>query len=316
MKTDLLDIRHADCMDLMREYPDNHFQLAIVDPPYGIGVKTNMGRRRGCVNDNPPAIWDKSPPSTEYFAELKRVSVNMIVWGANHFISRMPWDSSCWVSWDKGFSNDLSFAAFELAWTSFSGTAKSFKFSSISPGRIHPTQKPVKLYEWLSKTQLRGTGAEDTRHPPWVNEHRYRLPLLRRTRLPVCELMTRITLDAEVCKGQRADPPNGDVLIILAHGIGNKQTYRNTVGKLAGPLYQFGYNSSPFEWGPAKAWNVKRHVEHAGLKLAVNVDQYRAMSPPNARVDVDSALSRRSRGLERDGTRRAVCIRLCSSLPL
>jgi site-specific DNA-methyltransferase (adenine-specific) len=78
-----------------------------------------------------------------------RISENQIIWGANHFISRMPYDSSCWIVWDKGFSEDVTFAQFELAWTSFDSTCKKFYRSSSQADRIHPTQKPVALYQWL-----------------------------------------------------------------------------------------------------------------------------------------------------------------------
>ena len=139
-------------MALMARYPDKHFDLAIVDPPYGIGVNHNMGRRKGDKpSDYKPAEWDNQPPSFEYFAELMRVSVNQIVWGANHFISRMPFDSSCWLMWDKGFSEDVTFAQFELAWTSFGSTCKKFNAHPSQQHRIHPTQKPVALYKWLLK---------------------------------------------------------------------------------------------------------------------------------------------------------------------
>ena len=141
-------IHCADCMDGLREMPDNYIDLAIVDPPYGIGVKTNMGRRAGVYNANPVARWD-SPMDVEYYHTVMRVSVNQIVWGANHFISKMPYDSPCWLMWDKGFSHDLSFAQFELAWTSFKSVAKKFDMAPNAPGRIHPTQKPVDLYKWL-----------------------------------------------------------------------------------------------------------------------------------------------------------------------
>lgn len=144
-----LDLRCCDNIELMAQYPDNHFDLAIVDPPYGIGVKTNMGRRSGVKNDNPRAKWDSKPPSAEYFIEMMRVSKNQIVWGANHFISLMPMDSSCWIVWDKKFSNEVSFASAELAWTSFDSVCKKFVMSPNQDSRIHPTQKPVKLYEWL-----------------------------------------------------------------------------------------------------------------------------------------------------------------------
>ena len=151
MKTDLLDIRLMDCMDLMREYPDNHFDLAIVDPPYGINVNVSMGRRRG---DSPSSYHkfsgdDKEAPNQEYFEELFRVSKVQIIWGANHFINRMPYDSPCWIAWDKGFSDEVTFATFELAWSNAKGTCKMFRGHPNAQDRIHPTQKPVKLYDWL-----------------------------------------------------------------------------------------------------------------------------------------------------------------------
>jgi site-specific DNA-methyltransferase (adenine-specific) len=150
--TDRIRITNEDNMALMARYPDKHFDLAIVDPPYGIGVNHNMGRRKGDKpSDYKPAEWDNQPPSFEYFAELMRVSVNQIVWGANHFISRMPFDSSCWLMWDKGFSEDVTFAQFELAWTSFGSTCKKFNAHPSQQHRIHPTQKPVALYKWLLK---------------------------------------------------------------------------------------------------------------------------------------------------------------------
>lgn len=145
----MLDLRNMDCMDLMQEFPEKYFHLAIVDPPYGISVKTNIGRRAGVYNANPPAEWDKEPPPAGYFNELKRISRNQIIFGANHFIERMPWNSSEWVLWDKMFSNDVTFAAFEMAYTSFNGTTKKFTLSPNQPHRIHPTQKPVALYRWL-----------------------------------------------------------------------------------------------------------------------------------------------------------------------
>ena len=151
----MIEFYNEDCMAVMARYPDNHFELAIVDPPYGINVKTNMGRRAGVKNDNPVAKWDSSAPGSGYFSGLARVSKNQIIWGANHFISNMrdsfDVNTPCWLSWDKKFSHDLSFAQFELAWTSFSSVAKKFEQAPNSSGRIHPTQKPVKLYEWLLK---------------------------------------------------------------------------------------------------------------------------------------------------------------------
>lgn len=142
-----------DCMKYMATCEDKAFDLAIVDPPYGINIgdnKSGMGRRKG----NKKATydmgnWDSEAPGAEYFEEIRRVSKNQIVWGANHFIDMIAHRSSCWIVWDKLFSNDVSFAAVELAWTSFSSTAKKFSISPLQDDRIHPTQKPVKLYEWL-----------------------------------------------------------------------------------------------------------------------------------------------------------------------
>ena len=149
----LLDLRLADCMDVMREAPDNHWDLAIVDPPYGIRVgdnKRGMGRRKGDARATyDMGDWDHDAPPLEYFAELRRVSRNQIVWGANHFIERLPLNSPCWIVWDKMFSNEVSFAAAELAWTSFKTTAKKFQCHPLQDDRIHPTQKPVALYDWL-----------------------------------------------------------------------------------------------------------------------------------------------------------------------
>lgn len=153
MKTELLDIRNCDCIELMAEYPDKHFDLAIVDPPYGINVNVSMGRRKGDKKSeyHKFAGGDSAAPDSTYFDELKRVSKNQIIWGANHFIDNFPFmcNSPCWVAWDKGFSDGVTFATFELAWTSFTSTCKKFAGHPNAQNRIHPTQKPVKLYDWL-----------------------------------------------------------------------------------------------------------------------------------------------------------------------
>jgi len=112
-----LSLFHADCMEIMKQYPDKYFDLAIVDPPYGIGAakeKPHNGWQDWGIKE-----WDNESPKVEYFIELKRVSKNQIIWGANHFISKMPFDSSCWLIWDKG-QRDFSLADGEMAWTSFS----------------------------------------------------------------------------------------------------------------------------------------------------------------------------------------------------
>lgn len=150
-------------MEYMKGLPDKAFDLAIVDPPYGIGVNHNMGRRKGDKpSDYKPAVWDNVSPPQEYFLELFRVSKNQIIWGANHFISKMPKDSSCWLLWDKMFSDDLSFAQFEMAWTSFDSVCKKFTKDPKDAFRIHPTQKPVQLYKWCLKNYATCTHCNNT----------------------------------------------------------------------------------------------------------------------------------------------------------
>ena len=137
-------------MDLMSRYEDNHFDLAIVDPPYGIGVKFKGGKS-GKMNFNEVVDkgWDVMPPKKKYFDELKRVSKNQIIWGGNYFFDNLQ-SSRCFIVWDKKVSEDFTLAMAELAWTSFDKLAKIFRMSVPKTGdKIHPTQKPVKLYEWL-----------------------------------------------------------------------------------------------------------------------------------------------------------------------
>lgn len=145
------EVYNVDCMEYMRTVPDGYFALAVVDPPYGIHINESIGRRAGEKHSgSKKAIWDAAPPPAEYFNELKRVSRNQVIWGANYFVSRMPWDSRCWLMWDKKFSDRLSFSQFELAYTSFGcGTKKFDKSPSSKEYKFHPTQKPVELYEWI-----------------------------------------------------------------------------------------------------------------------------------------------------------------------
>ena len=134
-------------MEYMATVPDKYFDLAIVDPPYGIGMD---GNNNWSGSKHEAKDWDNDAPSIEYFNELMRISKNQIVWGANHFISRMPFDSKCWLIWDK--KNDgFSFADGEMAWTSFDTAVRFFRYhrGQQTDKRIHPTQKPVALYEWL-----------------------------------------------------------------------------------------------------------------------------------------------------------------------
>jgi site-specific DNA-methyltransferase (adenine-specific) len=145
----------------MARYPDKHFDLAIIDPPYGIGEsgKTNKTRGKQAVAKDYKSFHgdDLKSPDVEYFQELMRVSKNQIIWGANHYISKIPYDSSCWIVWDKQ-NGETDFADCELAWTSFKTAVRKFEFrwQGMLQGnmkakeiRIHPTQKPIALYKWL-----------------------------------------------------------------------------------------------------------------------------------------------------------------------
>jgi len=146
----MIEYYNEDCMAGMARYPDKHFDLAIVDPPYGIGINHNIGRRKGDkASEYKKAYWDSQPPNESYFEELKRVSEHQIIWGANYF--QMP-PSKCFIVWRKPqISEQVSFSMLEYAWTSFNQTSKEFIGMSNEKGRLHPTQKPVALYKWLLK---------------------------------------------------------------------------------------------------------------------------------------------------------------------
>jgi site-specific DNA-methyltransferase (adenine-specific) len=134
-------------MDYMKTLPDNAFDLAIVDPPYGIDVtKMNMGGRKTITPDKTKS-WDNAIPNQDYFDELFRVSKNQIIWGGNYFPLK---PTRCWIMWDKGESMyGRDFAEAEMAWTNFDKVVRLYKQNPNQLDRIHPTQKPVKLYEWL-----------------------------------------------------------------------------------------------------------------------------------------------------------------------
>ena len=151
-----IELHNVDCLPFMKQCEDNQFDLAIVDPPYGIGAnKMTLGNGKKKIyrgeND-----WDAEIPKKEYWDELMRISKNQIVWGGNYFIENLT-DSSCWVVWNKrnGENNN---ADCELAWTSFKTAVRMFdwKWNGMlqqnmknKEERIHPTQKPKALYEWL-----------------------------------------------------------------------------------------------------------------------------------------------------------------------
>lgn len=138
---------NADCMDIMRGLPDKAYDLAIVDPPYGIQVtKYGCGSRRKQYDRG--KIWDNQPPSDEYFNELDRVCKNTIIWGMNYFPKLFPIKN--YIVWDKKQPEGVTFAQAELAATTFPGTSKIYRGAPNGQiPRIHPTQKPIELYKWL-----------------------------------------------------------------------------------------------------------------------------------------------------------------------
>jgi len=141
-----MNITNEDNMELMSRYDDNHFDLAIVDPPYGIDI--NSSGRLGHYGGK-GKTWDEKIPNIEYFKELSRVSKNQIIWGGNYF--DLP-PTRCFLIWDKQQPENVSFASCEYSWTSFDKSAKTFYLrpqNADYDSRIHPTQKPIKLYEWL-----------------------------------------------------------------------------------------------------------------------------------------------------------------------
>jgi len=160
IQTPKINLIHGDCMDLLRKTPDNHYQLAVIDPPYGLGVKTMDGRgyakkwrKFGSAESAAESYnikkWDAEVPTDEYFAELFRVSQNQIIWGVNYF--ELP-PYRCAIVWDKMQPCD-NFADVEIAWTSFDRVACIYRNRNHGIFRdsktIHPTQKPINLYKWI-----------------------------------------------------------------------------------------------------------------------------------------------------------------------
>lgn len=139
---------NADCMEVMRQYPDGYFDLAVVDPPYGINAgKMTRGKGKN-KKFRKGKDWDSGIPSAEYFAELFRVSKNQIIWGGNYFTEFLP-PSRNWLVWDKKNAG-RSFAEGELAWMRDGNGLRIFPFCSTHQGvKYHPTQKPIALYDWI-----------------------------------------------------------------------------------------------------------------------------------------------------------------------
>ncbi len=153
----MINLYNSDCMEALKGMADNQYDLAIVDPPYGIGENGNNVSRHHSQKKYKKSNWDNEPPTPEYFDLLKMKSKNQIIFGANHFLDNMPFNlsSPCWIFWDKDRYGD--FADGELAWTSFKTAVRYYKFTwdgfrkQIFEHRIHHTQKPVSLYKWLLK---------------------------------------------------------------------------------------------------------------------------------------------------------------------
>jgi len=150
------EVYNIDCMELMARYPDKHFDLAVVDPPYGIGID---GQKQSINLNNPKANrkehtfkgWDNEIPTDKYFAELERVSKNQIIWGANYFVEHLHKGTKGWVVWYKG-QEALTMSDAELAYSSFDCSTRVVKINRVEllkDGTIHPTQKPIKLYDWI-----------------------------------------------------------------------------------------------------------------------------------------------------------------------
>ena len=155
-KQDNLTIHNEDCMKIMEQYEDNYFDLAVVDPPYGIGIDGQKESIKGKKSDRKKHIekgWDSEPPTKSYFDELHRVSKNCIIWGANYFLHALTENHKGWMIWDKA-QHGLTMSDCELAYSTFDKPTRIFTQNRCVlriEGTIHPTQKPVKLYNWIYK---------------------------------------------------------------------------------------------------------------------------------------------------------------------
>jgi site-specific DNA-methyltransferase (adenine-specific) len=148
-----IELYNEDCMVAMSRMKDKEYELAICDPPYGIGVSNSKEIGYKGNNVFTPKTWDNKTPPPEYFNELRRVSKNQIVWGGNYY---QICPSRCYLIWDKGEGfKGRTYAEAEIAWTSFDANVRIFKRDPLANGdyhgKIHPTQKPVALYQWLLK---------------------------------------------------------------------------------------------------------------------------------------------------------------------
>ena len=153
--TEKIEITNEDNMKLMARYPDNYFELAIVDPPYGIGISGQKETKKGKKSDrkyHKEKNWDNEIPKKKYFQELFRVSKNQILWGANYLVKHLTEGHKGWIVWDKA-QHGLTMSDCELAYSSFDTPTRIFTQNRVillqEGNTIHPTQKPIALYKWL-----------------------------------------------------------------------------------------------------------------------------------------------------------------------
>lgn len=164
----MIKLTNEDNMALMARYPDGYFELAIIDPPYGINVNMNAGRKKDTKSKKRTVKkWDNEIPTADYFKELFRVSKDQIICGANYFTEYLP-ISMGWIFWYKCVAEGCTFSDGELIWTSFNQSLKKAivpysGFIGMEGEKFHPTTKPIKLYKWiLSKYAKQGDKILDT----------------------------------------------------------------------------------------------------------------------------------------------------------
>lgn len=150
----MINIYNQDCMEAMIDMSDNQFDLAIVDPPYGIGISGQKEKKQGKKSDrkyHKEKNWDTKIPDKKYFQELQRVSKNQIIWGANYFVKHLSKGTKGWIVWFKG-QIGLTMSDCELAYSSFQKPTRVVNINRVDllkQKTIHPTEKPIRLYQWL-----------------------------------------------------------------------------------------------------------------------------------------------------------------------
>ena len=145
---------NIDNIEFMKTKPDNYYDLAIVDPPYGIGIDGQKETKKGKKSDrkgHKQKNWDNAIPTAEYFEQLFRISKNQIIWGGNYFVKHLTEGHKGWIIWDKA-QHGLTMSDCELAYSSFDRATRIYTKNRailLQEGTMHPTQKPMHLYRWL-----------------------------------------------------------------------------------------------------------------------------------------------------------------------